>query len=101
MAIDERDDREAMDQLDRFLDHLPDRDPLPANETGIDPALTEMLRRFQAQGNRPNPNPRFVAHLEKNIMDAAIQAGLSNPIPPMNLGLNGHSAGRPFARTPH
>src|SRR5438874_2525391 len=97
MARDDRDDRDAMDRLDRFLDHLADRTPLPLSEPELDPEMADALQRFQAQGDRPHPNPQFVAHLEKKIMDAVIPAGVPSPIPPLTHEQNGRVAGRRFA----
>ncbi|HEY7031871.1 MAG TPA: PQQ-binding-like beta-propeller repeat protein [Thermomicrobiales bacterium] len=94
MAIDERDDRDAMDRLDRYLDRLADSTSGSPEDRALDAELTETIRRFRTLGNRPTPNPAFVANLEKKIVDTAALTGSVFPSPPLIPGLNGRAAGR-------
>ncbi|HKG26804.1 MAG TPA: PQQ-binding-like beta-propeller repeat protein [Thermomicrobiales bacterium] len=98
MAIDERDDRAAMDRLDRYLDRLADRTGGSPEDRPLDAELTETIRRFGMLGDRPNPDPAFVANLEKKIVDTAALTGSVFPSPPLIPGLNGRATGRWPAR---
>jgi outer membrane protein assembly factor BamB len=98
MAIDERDDRDAMDRLDRYLDRLADGSGGSPEDRALDAELTGTIRRFRALGDRPRPDPAFVANLEKKIVDTAALTGSVFPSPPFIPGLNGRVTGHRPAR---
>jgi outer membrane protein assembly factor BamB len=94
MATDEREDRELMDRLDRYLDRLAERTGRSADDRAFDADLTDTVTRFQTLGDRPMPDPAFVARLEKKIVDTAALTGSVFPSPPLVPGLNGRVTGR-------
>lgn len=94
MASAERDDRDLMDHLDRYLDRLAERTGSDPADGPLDADLTDTIRRFQALGNRSRPDPAFVANLEKKLMDAAALSGSVFPSPPLIPALNGRVTGQ-------
>lgn len=63
-----RDDRAAVERLNRYLDAAATGAPRPI--AGLDPALVATVRRVEALDAVPAPNPAFLADLEERLMPA-------------------------------
>ena len=96
------DDREAIDDLDRYLDRLVGGRPFLPEGEGLDPDLAEASRQFHALDARdhvPNPNPAFRRRLQEDLMHRAAISFSNRPladVPGASTTANGRPRGLPL-----